>query len=140
MLSGFFVDMFKNRSCAWQNLAVFLSNFFLFSFTPPILSLRKFSKATTIWSWVFANCYIKEREKKNFSIFFLFQIFISHFTILSRSSSMLAINLLNCFKLLTITCSSSVWVVPMHSKLNSSRLFDRVRWARDKSEKDSLIH
>lgn len=49
---------------------------------------------------------------------------------------MFAINLLNCFKLSTITCSSSVCVEPMHSKLNSAKLFDRVRCARDKSERE----
>lgn len=54
-------------------------------------------------------------------------------TILSRSSSMLAIILLNCFKLSTITCSSSVCVEPMHSKLNSSKLLLSVRCARDRS-------
>lgn len=55
VLSGFFDDIFKNRSCAWQNLPVFLSNFFLCSLTPPIRSLRKFSNGTTICSWACAN-------------------------------------------------------------------------------------
>lgn len=54
-------------------------------------------------------------------------------TILSRSSSILAINLLNCLRLSTITCSSSVCVEPMHSKLNSPRLLDNVRCVRDRS-------
>lgn len=54
-------------------------------------------------------------------------------TILSRSSSIFAINLLNCLRLSTITCSSSVCVDPMHSKLNSPRLFDSVRCVRDRS-------
>lgn len=31
-----------------------------------------------------------------------------------------------------MTCSSSVCVEPMHSKLNSAKLFDNVRWALDK--------
>lgn len=43
------------------------------------------------------------------------------------------INLLNCFKLSTITCSSSVCVEPIHSKLNSAKLLANVRCARDKS-------
>lgn len=66
VLSGFFDDMFKNRSCAWQNFAVFLSNFFLCSFTPPMRSLRKFSNGTTIWSCAWASCWrkIKKIEKK----------------------------------------------------------------------------
>lgn len=55
VLSGFFDDIFKNRSWAWQNLPVFLSNFFLFSFTPPIRSFRKFSNGTTICSWACAS-------------------------------------------------------------------------------------
>lgn len=55
VLSGFFEDMFRKRSCAWQNLPVFLSNFFLCSFTPPIRSFRKFSNGTTIWSCACAN-------------------------------------------------------------------------------------
>lgn len=53
---------------------------------------------------------------------------------LSRSSSIFAINLLNCLRLSTITCSSSVCVEPIHSKLKSARLFDSVRCARDKPE------
>lgn len=56
VLSGFFDDIFKNRSWAWQNLPVFLSNFFLCSFTPPIRSFRKFSNGTTIWLWAWAIC------------------------------------------------------------------------------------
>lgn len=55
VLSGFFDDIFRNRSCAWQNLPVFLSNFFLCSLTPPIRSLRKVSNGTTICSWACAN-------------------------------------------------------------------------------------
>lgn len=46
---------------------------------------------------------------------------------------MLAMIRLNCFRLSTITCSSSVCVDPMHSKLNSSKLLLNVRCARDKS-------
>lgn len=53
---------------------------------------------------------------------------------LSLSSSMAEINLLNCFRLSAITCSSSVCVEPMHSKLNSLKLFAKVRCARDKAE------
>lgn len=55
VLSGFFDDIFKNRSWAWQNFPVFLSNFFLCSFTPPMRSFRKFSNGTTIWSCACAN-------------------------------------------------------------------------------------
>ena len=40
----------------------------------------------------------------------------------------------NCFKLSAITCSSSVCVEPMHSKLNSFKLFASVLWHRDRSE------
>lgn len=54
VLSGFFDDMFKNRSWAWQNLPVFLSNFFLCSLTPPIRSFRNVSNGTTIWLWACA--------------------------------------------------------------------------------------
>lgn len=54
---------------------------------------------------------------------------------LSRSSSIFAINLLNCLRLSTITCSSSVCVEPIHSKLKSARLLDSVRCARDKPVK-----
>lgn len=56
VLSGFFDDMFRNRSCAWQNFAVFLSNFFLHSLTPPIRSFRKFSSGTTIWFCAWPSC------------------------------------------------------------------------------------
>ena len=52
---------------------------------------------------------------------------------LSRSSSIADISLLNCFRLAAITCSSSVCVDPIHSKLNSFKLFANVLWHRDKS-------
>lgn len=52
---------------------------------------------------------------------------------LSRSSSIFAINLLNCFRLSTITCSSSVCVDPIHSKLNSAKLRASCLCVRDKS-------
>lgn len=65
VLSGFFDDMFKNRSCAWQYFAVFLSNFFLFSLTPPMRSLRKLSSGTTIWSCAWASCKTKDGIKQN---------------------------------------------------------------------------
>lgn len=65
-------------------------------------------------------------------------------TILSRSSSIADINLLNCFKLAAITCSSSVCVDPIHSKLNSFKLFANVLWHRDKSvearEREIIIY
>lgn len=54
VLSGFFDDIFRNRSCAWQNFAVFLSNFFLCSRTPPMRSLRNVSSGTTICSCAWA--------------------------------------------------------------------------------------
>lgn len=56
-------------------------------------------------------------------------------TILSRSSSMADMSFPNCFKLSAITCSSSVCVEPMHSKLNSFRLFASVLWHRERSAK-----
>lgn len=43
VFSGFLVDILRKRSCDWQNFSVFLSNFFLFSLTPPICFLRKSS-------------------------------------------------------------------------------------------------
>lgn len=60
-------------------------------------------------------------------------------TILSRSSSILTINLLKCLRLSTITCSSSVCVDPMHSKLNSAKLLANCRCARDKSKNGNKI-
>lgn len=47
-LSGFFGDIFNKRSWAEQNLAVFFSNFFLFSLTPPICSFLNCSNGITI--------------------------------------------------------------------------------------------
>lgn len=55
-------------------------------------------------------------------------------TILSRSCSMSSINLPKFLRLFTINISSSVMDDPMHSKLNSVKLMDNVRWARDKAE------
>lgn len=129
-MSGFFDDMLRKRSCAWQNFAVFFSNFFLFSLTPPIRSLRKLSSGTTIWSWARSNC----QNINKTSVISRFNHSNIYLTIISRSFSILAINLLNCLRLSTITCSSSVCVEPMHSKLKSARLFDKVRCARDRSE------
>lgn len=57
-------------------------------------------------------------------------------TMLSRSSSMADMSLPNCFKLSAITCSSSVCVDPMHSKLNSFKLFASVLWHRERSGKN----
>lgn len=57
------------------------------------------------------------------------------FTMLSLSSSMAEMSFPNCFKLSAMTCSSSVCVDPMHSKLNSFKLFASVLWHRDRSVK-----
>lgn len=62
------------------------------------------------------------------------KVFHFIFTMLSLSSSMADISFPNCFKLSAITCSSSVCVDPMHSKLNSFKLFASVLWHRDKSD------
>lgn len=88
------------------------------------------------------------RKKKGVIITNLYIIIIAYvcvliITILSRSSSIADINLLNCFKLAAITCSSSVCVDPIHSKLNSFKLFANVLWHRDKSvearERDNYL-
>jgi hypothetical protein len=52
---------------------------------------------------------------------------------LSRSSSIADISLPNCFKLSAITCSSSVCVDPIHSKLKSFKLLASVLWHLDRS-------
>lgn len=54
---------------------------------------------------------------------------------LSRSSSIAEMSFPNCFKLSAIICSSSVWFAPIHSKLNSFKLFANVLWHLDKSGK-----
>lgn len=75
-----------------------------------------------------------ELKLSNESISMLLKLkVITTLTILSRSSSILTINLLKCLRLSTITCSSSVCVDPMHSKLNSAKLLANWRCARDKS-------
>lgn len=76
-----------------------------------------------------------EKKKQEISVTSPANHYNIFLTIISRSFSILAINLLNCLRLSTITCSSSVCVEPMHSKLKSAKLFDRVRCARDRSKK-----
>lgn len=95
--SGFLVESESVRSWLWQNLAVFLSNFFLPSLTAPMCSLRKRSSG-----WMICSC--------------------ARPSMRSRSSSMVRMSVAKWCSERLMTRSSSVMDAPMHANSNCSML------------------